>query len=67
MGDIANVFKAPKALPDAAKAVSMPDPTDPTVRAAGKKKREEEMTRTGRDSTNLTGAPATYGNSTLGS
>ena len=66
MSDIANVFKAPKALPEASKVMTMPDMEDPIVKAAGKKKREEEAARGGRDSTNLTGAQTTYGNTTLG-
>lgn len=66
MSDIGNIFKAPKALPDAAKVMTMPDPEDPNVKAAGKKKREEAAMAGGRDSTNLTGAQTTYGNSTLG-
>ena len=67
MSDFASVFKSPKGLPDLPKVPTMPDLEDPIVKAAGKKKREEEIARTGRDSTNLTGAPVTYGNTTLGS
>ena len=71
MSDVANIFKAPKALPEAAKAVAMPDPQDPVVKAAGARETAEERARKGRESTrmagNMTGAPVTYNNSTLGS
>lgn len=69
MSDLGNMFKAPK-MPEALPSVSLPDPSDPKIVEAGKRKKEEERARTGRNSTDLgggSGAPVTYGNSTLGS
>lgn len=70
MSDVANIFKAPKALPAAAPVVALPDMEDPVIKAAGARATEEERRRAGRASTNLgggSGAPVTYNNSTLGS
>ncbi len=68
MGGLTDMFKSPK-MPDALPSVSLPDPSDAKVVQAGKRKKEEERARTGRESTDLgggSGAPVTYGNSTLG-
>jgi hypothetical protein len=62
MGGIAKMF-SPK-LPKPEPVVRMPDPQDPAVLEAQRKKRRELLASGGRESTDLTGS---YMNSTLGS
>ncbi len=64
MADLMGMSK-PK-MPEARPTTAMPDPEDERVKRAGTRKREEEVARTGRASTDLSGAPTTYGNDVLG-
>jgi hypothetical protein len=52
--------------PGAPKAVSMPDPEDPEVLAAKRRRAMQAQTRGGRQSTILSGEAPMYSNTSLG-
>lgn len=63
---MAELFSGPKMkLPDV-QPTKMADVDDPVVKEAGRRKRREEQDSQGRASTNLTGSPVTYSNTSLG-
>lgn len=65
MSGLTEIFKKPK-MPELPAAARAPDSSDPSVMEAGRRRVREEQARTGRDSTNLTGAKPAYSSTELG-
>lgn len=63
---MSEIFAAPKMKLPEVQPTKMADIEDPVVKEQGRRKRREEQAAQGRASTNLSGAPVTYSNTTLG-